>query len=190
MARDTKTELLDSAERAVRRRGFDGFSYNDLANEVGIRKASIHYHFPTKAALSEALMKRYYTALDDACAAIAATEPTGGARLAALIDQYRLAIDDGKSLCLCVSFSSSRESLPKEAIAEIARFRAMIIGWLAQAFALGAQDGSIAQVTVPEQEAAAAMPLLEGAQLAARSQEDVALFDQAVALLRARLIKP
>jgi len=65
---DIKTALLDSAERAARRRGFDGFSYADLAKDMGIRKASIHHHFPTKAALSVALMKRYYINLKTACA--------------------------------------------------------------------------------------------------------------------------
>ena len=188
MAKDTKTALLDSAERAVRTRGFDGFSYNDLANDVGIRKASIHHHFPTKALLSEALMKRYYTHLEATCAAIDSAQTTGGARLGALIEQYRAAIDDGKSLCLCVSFSSSRESLPHEAVAEISRFRSMIIAWLEKTFALGMADSTISDVQDPSQEAAATMPLLEGAQLAARVQVNAALYDQAVTLLRRRLI--
>lgn len=187
MAKDTKTALLDSAERAVRTRGFDGFSYNDLANDVGIRKASIHHHFPTKALLSEALMKRYYTHLEATCAQIDATYSTGGTRLNALIGQYRTAIDDGKSLCLCVSFSSSRESLPPEAIAEISRFRKMIISWLAQTFALGQLDQTIAGQNAPHQDAPATMALLEGAQLAARVQENADVYDQAVAVLQARL---
>ena len=89
MPTDTKTALLDSAERAARTRGFDGFSFADLAEDVGIRKASIHHHFPTKAALSVALMQRYYTDLEKACADIDAAETTGGAHLSALINRYR-----------------------------------------------------------------------------------------------------
>lgn len=187
MVKDTKTALLDSAERAARTRGFDGFSYNDLANDVGIRKASIHHHFPTKALLSEELMKRYYTHLEATCTAIDTAHVTGSARLAALIGQYRNAIDDGKSLCLCVSFSSSRQSLPPEAVTEISRFRAMIIAWLTQTFALGQSDHTITGQSDPHQDAAATMALLEGAQLAARAQEDAAVYDQAVAVLQARL---
>ena len=61
METDTKTALLNSAERAARSKGFDGFSYADLAKEVGIRKASIHYHFPTKDALTISLMVRYHS---------------------------------------------------------------------------------------------------------------------------------
>ncbi|MEO9862801.1 MAG: TetR/AcrR family transcriptional regulator, partial [Yoonia sp.] len=97
------------------------------------------------------------------------------------------ALDGGKSLCLCVSFSTSRESLPAEVIAQIGRFREMIISWTETVFAAGQNDGSIARVTDPAVEAAAALPLLEGAQLAARVEENPALFDSAVRILIQRL---
>lgn len=186
MPTDTKTALLNSAERAARTRGFDGFSYADLAEDVGIRKASIHHHFPTKAALSVDLMQRYYRDLEAVCAEIDATFSTGGARLGALIDRYRTALDGGKSLCLCVSFSTSRESLPPAVILEISRFRAMMIAWLAATFAKGQLDSTIASIVEPNQEAAAALPLLEGAQLAARAEENPELFENALQLLAAR----
>lgn len=187
MPTDTKTALLDSAERAARTRGFDGFSYADLSQDVGIRKASIHHHFPTKAALSVALMERYYNELKAVCDQIDVSHETGGARLAALIGRYKSALDGGKSLCLCVSFSTSRESLPPEVIAQIGRFREMIIAWTQTVFAAGQSDGSIARVTDPAIEAAAALPLLEGAQLAARVNENPALFDSAARILTLRL---
>lgn len=188
MLTDTKTALLDSAEKAARARGFDGFSYADLALEVGIRKASIHHHFPTKAALSVALMQRYHTAFEHACADIDANNGSAGMRLAALIDRYYDALNGGKTLCLCVSFSTSRESLPAEVITSISRFRAMMTQWLQDTFAAGQSDQSITGVTAPASEAAAALPLLEGAQLAARVQENPRRFDEAVSLLRQRLI--
>lgn len=187
---DTKTALLNSAEQAARRRGFDGFSYADLAEDVGIRKASIHHHFPTKAALSVALMQRYAAEIRQALNAIDATHPSGCARLAALIDHYRGALNGGKSLCLCVSFSTSRDSLPADVITEIRSFRQMVIGWLTQTFELGRSDGTIAGVTMPDKEAAATLPLLEGAQLTARAQENLDLFENGVQLLRERLANP
>ena len=52
---DTATVILDIAERLVQRRGFNGFSYADIAAELGITKASLHYHFPSKAELGESL---------------------------------------------------------------------------------------------------------------------------------------
>ncbi len=187
MAKDTKTALLDSAERAARTRGFDGFSYADLAQEVGIRKASIHHHFPTKAALSAAIMKRYTQAFAKACQSIDAECATGGPRLAALINRYRAALEGGQSLCLCVSFSTSRNSLPAEVIREIVGFRQMMLAWITATYHLGGSDRSIAMVHDPAQEAAATLAMLEGAQLRARAEEDPAHFDNALGLLRSRL---
>lgn len=183
---DTKTALLNAAEVAARSKGVDGFSYADLAQAVGIRKASIHYHFPTKAILTAALMDRYHATLDRACHAIAETHGTGGGRLLALIALYREALGGGKTLCLCVSLSASRESLSDEVIGKIAAFRTMMTDWIASVFALGAADGSIEPVSDPDREARSALALLEGAHLAARAEESVALFDQAVAQLASR----
>ena len=56
---DTATRILDSAERLVQHRGFNGFSYADVASELGITKASLHYHFAGKAELGQALVERY-----------------------------------------------------------------------------------------------------------------------------------
>jgi TetR/AcrR family transcriptional repressor of nem operon len=186
MFNDTKTVLLNSAERRARTLGFDGFSYADLSVDVGIRKASIHHHFPSKAALSVALMQRYYADFETTCAEIDAAQTSGGARLCALIERYRKALDGGKSLCLCVSFSTSRESLPPEVITQISCFRAMMIGWLKSTFVAGQSDGTIVGVVNPDMEAAATLALLEGAQLAARAEENLIFFDSATRLLQQR----
>ncbi|MBW4707384.1 TetR/AcrR family transcriptional regulator [Roseobacter sp. YSTF-M11] len=187
MPTDTRTALLNAAERAARTRGIDGFSYADLEKDVGIRKASIHYHFATKAALALALMQRYRVTLERACARIDETCATGGDRLRAVIDVYRQALHGGKSLCLCVSFSTTRASLPPEVIAEVGRFRRMMVGWLETVFETGKKDGTISATEIPALEAAATLSLLEGAQLAARAGEDMALFEEALHLLIRRV---
>jgi TetR/AcrR family transcriptional repressor of nem operon len=86
-----------------------------------------------------------------------------------------------------VSFSTSRESLPSEVTTQIGRFRMMMIGWLEATFAVGRCDGTIAGVEDPAAEAAATLPLLEGAQLAARAAENPAIFECGLKLLRQRL---
>jgi TetR/AcrR family transcriptional repressor of nem operon len=184
---DTKTALLNSAENAARSRGFDGFSYADLAQDVGIRKASVHYHFPTKAVLSLALMQRYQADIQDACHLLDAADISASARLSALIDRYMAALEGGKSLCLCVALSTSRDSLPAEVIDQIRQFRKMMVAWLQNVFEAGTADGSIVNVSNPKAEAFASLSLLEGAQLAARAEENLALFEQATELLRIRL---
>jgi len=66
---DTATRMLDSAEELVQRRGFNGFSYADVAGDLGVTKASLHYHFRSKAELFAA-----------AAPTVQAPPPTYGAR--------------------------------------------------------------------------------------------------------------
>ena len=65
-ATDTKTQILDAAERLVREQGFNGFSYKDIAGPLGIRNAAVHYHFASKGDLGVALIQRYRQILEDA----------------------------------------------------------------------------------------------------------------------------
>ena len=183
---DTKTQLLNIAETALRQRGFDGFSNADLADVAGIRKASIHYHFPTKADLSVALMDRYCNTVQGACDDIDASHASAGARLRALIGYYRASLGDGSTICLCVALSTSRESLSQELVGKMIGFRQIMIGWLKVTFEQGAGDGSIEGGTQAGYEAKARLALLEGAQLAARVDRDIRQFDEAVALLLLR----
>src|SRR5579862_1588267 len=55
----TRDRILDIAQRLIQSRGYNAFSFDDLAEELDIRTASIHYHFPTKADLGIALLRRY-----------------------------------------------------------------------------------------------------------------------------------
>lgn len=187
MPAETKTALLDVAEATARARGFDGFSYADLAQQVGIRKASIHHHFPTKALLARALLDRYTGQITTACALIDHQHPTGAARLSALLGLYRDALQDGQSLCLCVAFSASRDSLPADVIAQLATFRRRLTDWIATAFTLARQDGTVPHITDPASEAAALLALLEGAQLSARASQSAAPFLRATDQFAQRL---
>lgn len=190
MNRDTRTALLDFAEHAARSRGFDGFSYADMAAAIGIRKASIHYHFPTKANLSQALIERYQADLQQRLAQMDAVHATGGARLRALICLYRAALHDGQTVCLCVAFSTCRESLSEAVVAGVSAIRAMVTRWLEATFELGRRDGSISAIHDPAQEARATLAMLEGAHLAARTEQAPAVFDAATQLLSARCQAP
>lgn len=186
MARDTKEALLAVAQNAARKYGYDGFSYADLAQEIGIRKASIHYHFATKAALGAAIVTQYDAKMTAALDRISATHATAGERLSALIDHYCAALDGGNSLCLCVSLSVSRDHLPEAVLTLIEAFRQKVALWIEAAFELGQEDKSISNIAGSKDEAWATLALLEGAQLAARATQRLEPFSQATHILRHR----
>ncbi|MFL4469557.1 TetR/AcrR family transcriptional regulator [Tateyamaria armeniaca] len=185
---ETKTNLLMCAEHLARSRGFDGFSYNDLAEEVGIRKASIHHHFKTKGDLSLALIIRYRDMVADRLADIAACQPRASGRLLAFLNLYREAMDGGRSLCLCVALSVTQSALPDDTRAQLAGFHADVARWLETVFRLGLRDGSIRSVGAPRAEAHAALAVVEGAQIMARAAGETSRFEAAIDVLRARTI--
>ena len=184
---DTRISLLDSAERAVRQRGFDGFSYADLSKEIGIRKASIHYHFATKADLGLALIERYAERFFATLADIRNSGGSAAEQLRSYIQIYRDALAEGEQVCLCVALSAGRDSLSTEVLDQLNRFHAESIAWLTEVFERAAQDGSVSGCALPIEDATAALALVEGAQLLARARKDVSLFNQGVAALIARL---
>jgi TetR/AcrR family transcriptional regulator, transcriptional repressor for nem operon len=184
---DTKTALLNCAEDAARARGFDGFSYADLAVSVGIRKASIHHHFPTKADLALALIERYSTNFFAVLDQIAIAHKTGGLRLKAYVAACREALDNGNKLCLCIALCTGRDGLSADVLEKLDAFHVTVTAWLADAFATGKVDATIAAAVDPEAEAHACLAQMEGAQLIARAAKDVRRFDAAVAGLLARV---
>lgn len=177
---DTRTALLNSAERAARQRGYDGFSFADLARVVGIRKASIHHHFPKKADLACELIERYAESFMQALAEIDGAATTAVDRLKAYHQLYRDALEGGSQLCLCVAFSAGRDSLPEPVLARLDQFHQESIAWLTAAFEQAGRQSS-------EAEARATLALMEGAQLLARAAGDITQFDRATAAFLSRL---
>lgn len=188
MTQNTRISVLDCAEDYVRCRGFDGVSFADLAGDVGIRKASIHYHFPTKGDLSLALIDRYRAVFLDRLAAITAEEKRASARLLRFLDLYRSATEGGRSLCLCVALSVTQQALPEATKAVLSEFHRDVAAWLEAVFRLGQSDGTLQSVADPRAEAQAALAQVEGAQIIARSANDVARFEAAIDTLRSRAI--
>ena len=108
---DTATRILDSAERLVQARGFNGFSYADVAAELGVTKASLHYHFPGKTELGQALMARYAERFAAALEQIEERGPAAPARLEAYADLYGDVLR-GDRLCLCGMLAAEYGTLP------------------------------------------------------------------------------
>src|SRR6476469_1066447 len=109
---DTATRILDSAESLVQVRGFNGFSYADVAAELAITKASLHYHFPGKAELGRALIARYGERFAAALAGIDAAGGSAHAKLRAYTDIYG-AVLRGRRMCLCGMLAAEYLTLPE-----------------------------------------------------------------------------
>ena len=166
---DTATRILDHAERLLQTRGYNGFAYKDIAVEIGIRNASIHFHFPTKADLGLALAQRYHQRFRGAVAELVGPAPTQLQAFAALFERTAAAED---RLCLCGMLAAEASTLPPAVAAEVRAFFDWCRAWLAATIAAGAADGTLAPRAAPEQCADALLAALEGGMLLARGQAD------------------
>jgi len=183
----TQDLLLNEAERLVRTRGYDAMSFADLAKATDIRKASVHYHFPTKSDLAAKLIARYRAEVTAELGKITKTAKTTAARARSILQVYADALQQGEAVCLCVAMSAAKNSFDANTLEELAAFQDMVTCWLTDMFA--SNDGTIAYVQDPKDEAQALFALVEGAQLVARSHSDVSKFTHATALFAARLRK-
>jgi len=184
---NTQTRLLNLAETAMCRHGYGGFSYADIAREAGIRKASIHHHFPAKADLGFAVLDRYadrhLTMLGD----IRVTSRLGGQALARTITLYREALGSGDNLCLLVALASDASALPQSMRDMLAAATAATTACLEELLLSGRKDMSISVAGDPAIEAASILAVLHGAQLLARAGRDIALFDHATQPIQTRI---
>lgn len=182
-----REELLNHAEAEMRVQGFGGYSYGQLAKRVGIRKASIHHHFPAKADLGLALTRRYAQRLDTALSDIVARSTTAADALTDIFALYRSAMEGGEKMCLLCALSGDAASLSPKMREALHSANLMVVRHIERVLDRGRDEGSVTLTENAQDEALSILAALQGAQLIARARQDDALFDRALAPLRARL---
>jgi len=182
----TSSRILEIAERLVQTRGFNGFSYADIAAEVGITKASLHYHFATKAELGRTLVARYTDAFTAALHEITATVPAAAQRLRAYVKLYTDVLRNER-MCLCGMVAAEYGTLPAPMQAALRGFFELNEGWVAALLDEGQREGSFALRAPPAEAARMLLGALEGEMLVARAYADPGRFASSAELLVAQL---
>jgi TetR/AcrR family transcriptional repressor of nem operon len=164
------------AERLAQTRGFNGFSYADVAAELKISKPSLHYHFPSKAELGEALIERYAARFADALAAIDDRGDGAAAKLDAYADIYADVLKEQR-MCLCGMLAADYDTLPAPMRDAVVRFFDENETWLTRVLEQGVEEGALHLSGSPSEAAQAIVGGLEGALLIARPYGSVARFE-------------
>ena len=183
---DTAQRILDTSERLLQTRGYNAFSYADIANALHVTKASLHYHFPTKAELGRRLIQRYGVSFLHALAAIEQTSGHAGEQLRRYVDIY-LGVLRNDRMCLCGMLAAEYVTLPKPMKTELKHFFDENERWLVAVLEKGQATNKL-RFTGPAREVAQLlMGALEGAMMLARSYNDVGRFESAAERLLAGL---
>lgn len=184
---DTATRILDVAERLVQLRGFNGFSYADIAAELDITKASLHYHFAGKAELGRALIERYAERFTASLEAIDQHETDPIAKIRAYEAIYADVLSE-RRMCLCGMLAAGYDTLAEPMQQAVIEFFDANEAWLTRVLEEGQESGKI-KLNGPAREAAQVIVSgLEGAMLIARPYDDVQRFNAAAARLLTGLV--
>lgn len=168
---DTKTALLAEAETLIRTMGYAAFSYADLSERVGIRKASIHHHFPTKEALGAAVidtyLERFVAELDE----LAARSIDTRRKLLAYGDFFAASLKDGQ-LPLCGALAADAAYLPLSMQRRVKKFFELHLAWLEKVVSEGMASGEIRSHEAPRKTALQLLSTLQGASIVAWALKD------------------
>ncbi|MCM2473083.1 TetR/AcrR family transcriptional regulator [Rhizobium sp. CG5] len=185
----TSDQILQHARTLIVAGGYNGFSYADIAKLVGIRNASIHHHFPSKADLVRTLVNRYR---QDAEAGLAKLEQhivDPLAQLRAYLGYWEACIlDNTASFCVCALLAGEAQLLPEEVHVEVkAHFRSLS-AWLTRVMERGASQGVLSLSATPEAEAEAFLATVHGAMLSARAYGNPQIFGIVTGTLLHRIL--
>lgn len=176
--RATAERILDAAQRLIQSRGFNGFSYADIAEEIGIRKASLHYHFPTKDELGRALLTRYLERFRGALDAVDQATADPRERLRRYAGLYLGVLRDEERMCLCGMLAADVQTLARPVRDAVRRFFEMNEAWLAKVLEAGRKARVLRFKGSAAAEAVVLLSALEGAMLVARSIGGPARFEE------------
>ena len=164
-----KEALLKAAENKVRLGGYNNFSFREIANEVGIKSASVHYHFPTKADLGAELAHQYTDAFLAALGDVNEIKTNRENPIDIYTQLFRSALLTDDKMCLCGLLGAQNESLPDKVQVEVKRFFELNLAWLHAAHsANGESDPSYAAIHT--------VSLLEGAMMISKALKDHSYF--------------
>jgi TetR/AcrR family transcriptional repressor of nem operon len=172
---DTSQRILDIAERLVQTRGFNGFSYADIADAMHVTKASLHYHFPAKADLGKRLIERYEKNFVAALGKIDAETADAGEKLRRYAAIYGSVVRDNR-MCLCGMMAAEYGTLPEPMREDMRHFFDENERWLVAVLKQGKRERTLGFSGTPVEVARSLIGSLEGAMMIARSYGDPARF--------------
>jgi TetR/AcrR family transcriptional repressor of nem operon len=184
----TSDDILACARSLIVAGGYNGFSYADIADVVGLRKASIHHHFPSKVDLVRTLVARYREEAEAGIAKLELGVSDPLEQLRFYTGYWEACIADASApFCVCALLAGQLPVLPEEVGVEVrAHFRSLS-AWLTSVLERGARHGQLQLMSTPRAEAEAFMATVHGAMLSARAYGDPKMFGVVTGPLLERL---
>ncbi|WP_062224391.1 TetR/AcrR family transcriptional regulator [Aureimonas sp. D3] len=186
MTTKTRDRIMEAARLTVQDLGYSGLSFRELAKEVGIKSASIHYYFPTKGELAVAIVRSYVERHEAFLNDLLVDGADRGVLMGHYTDMFRRTLLNGNRMCLAGMLSAERNELPEDVRAEVVRWGEMNENWLVGVLASGeAEDTDRLRPR-----ARAIFAAVSGAQMIAHGRNEIAAYDDVIAAYRGSSLFP
>ncbi|WP_447968701.1 TetR/AcrR family transcriptional regulator [Nitrospira sp. M1] len=166
---DRKEQILDVAEELLQTRSFTAFSYQDLSDRIGISKATIHHHFPSKDDLSLALVTRHHMSLVSALETITKDHSDPWKQLEAYMQMVSQVMQSGHKICLTGSLQAEFASISNGTRQELANLCTFVHTWLTRLLTEGKKQHVMTFPGNHEDQASLIQAALQGALQQARA---------------------
>lgn len=187
-ASSTADDILACARTLILAGGYNGFSYADVSEVVGIRKPSIHHHFASKVDLVRTLVSRYRDEAEAGLAALERNIPDPREQLKSYVGYWETCIGDATApFCICALLASELPILPEEVALEVRSHFRSLASWLNSVMERGKRKGQLKLSGSARVEAEGFMATIHGAMLSARAYGDPKMFGVITAPLLERL---
>ena len=183
---DTSEQILDTAEELIQRGGFHAFSFQDVADRIGIKKASIYYHHPAKAELGREVIARYRRRFKEVAAAIEDDKKdiSHWDALTLYLEPIAAIARTDDRVCLCGVLGGEFMALPEEMQDEVATFFDEHQKWLARLLDHGRKAGEFGFKGSPAKLAKLIFSAIEGALVIKRATKNKKQFDEIIELAK------
>lgn len=175
-------KILAAATRIAQAHGYGGLNVRDLAQEVGMKAASLYYHYPSKADLAAAVARRYWTDTEAALEALQSDAQDPLICLRKYPEMFRRTLENDNRMCLASFMAAEYDDLPDVVKNEVKAFADVNVAWLGRVLLA---SGVVAEAKKAKQRALAIYAAIAGAQLMARGRSDIKLFDILIGSYRA-----
>ena len=184
--RDTKREILDTAEAMIQELGYNGFSYQHIADLLGVKTAAVHYHFRSKADLGAAVIERYRRRFHRWAEQLEAQGRDVHGKLEAFFQIYFDLSNNGQRACPAGMLQAEYRAIPEEVREATRGLMVDLQTWLTEVLAQGREAGQLHFPGRPADQAVVIAATLQGALQIARSCGSER-FEAAVAQLKRQL---
>jgi AcrR family transcriptional regulator len=146
----TRETIIDTADQLIRSNGFNAFSFKDISNKIGIKTASIHYHFPTKSDLGVATIKEHIERFEQLKAKLSNKSPL--TKLKEFLSIYSLIKSENK-VCLVGSLATDLNTVDDNVKNELKDFAELVLNWVTEILGDGKKQKIFEFQTTPRTKA-------------------------------------